>query len=59
MWVTFNKTISRDAPAKVMRFGGSLAPISRQILSVDPALGLVYLSKVDLEDAYMRILVRM
>ena len=42
-----------------MRFGGALLRILKQILTADPCLGPVYLSKVDLEDAYMRLWVRM
>ena len=38
-----------------MRFGGALQRILKQILTVYPRLGLVYLIKVDLADAYMRL----
>ena len=42
-----------------MRFGGALQRILKQVLSSDPRLGLVYLRKVDLADAYMRLWVKM
>ena len=42
-----------------MHFGGALQLILKQVLTVDPGLGPVYLSKVDLVDAYMRLWVRM
>ena len=42
-----------------MRFGGALQRIHKQLLTSDPCLGPVYLSKVDLADAYMRLWVRM
>ena len=42
-----------------MRFGGALQRILKQVLSSDLRLGLVYLRKVDLADAYMRLWVKM
>ena len=44
---------------EAMRFGGALQRILKQVLTNDPHLGLVYLRKVDLEDTYMRLWVRM
>ena len=44
---------------ETMRFGGALLRILKQVLTSDPRLGTVYLSKVDLADAYMRLWVRM
>ena len=41
------------------RFWGALQSILKQVLNSNPRLGLVYLSKVDLADAYMRLCVRM
>ena len=38
---------------------GALQSILKQVLAADPCLGLVYFSKVDLVDTYMRLLVRM
>ena len=43
---------------EVMRFGGELHCILNQILLADSQLAPVYLSKVDLVDTYMRLLVR-
>ena len=42
-----------------MRFGGTLQCILKQVLTADLHLGPVYLSRVDLADAYMRLWVRM
>ena len=42
-----------------MCFGGALQRILKQVLSSDLRLGLVYLRKVDLADAYMRLWVKM
>ena len=44
---------------EAMRFGGALQRILKQVLASESRLGLVYLSKVDLADAYMRLWVRM
>ena len=38
-----------------MRFGGALQRILKQVLTADPRLGPVYISKVDLADSYMRL----
>ena len=43
---------------EAMRFGGVLRCILKQVLTTDPHLGPVYLSKVDLADAYMRLWVK-
>ena len=40
---------------EAMRFGGALQRIPKQVLTVDPCLGPVYLRKVDLVNAYMRL----
>ena len=42
-----------------MRLGFTLRRIMRRVLMADPMLGPVYLGKVDLADAYMRIWVRL
>ena len=42
-----------------MCFGGALQRIIKQVLTSDPCIRLVYLSKVDLADAYMRLWVKM
>ena len=44
---------------EAIRFGGALLHILKQVLTADSRLGTVYLSKVDLADAYMRLWVRM
>ena len=38
-----------------MRFGGTLIHVIEHILTADPRLGPIYLIKVDLEDAFMRL----
>ena len=38
-----------------MRFGGALTHIVQRVLTAYPTLGPVYLSKVDLDDAYMHL----
>ena len=42
-----------------MRFGNALTHIVRQVLTADPNLGPVYLSKLDLSNACMRLWVRL
>ena len=42
-----------------MRFGVALVRIVRRVLTVDPTLGSVYLSKVEPDDTYMRLWVRL
>ena len=44
---------------EAMHFGGVLHHILKQVLTADLRLGLVYLGKEDLADAYMRLWVRM
>ena len=44
---------------EAMRFGGALQRILKQVLTADPCLVTVYLSKVDLADAYIRLWVKM
>ena len=41
-----------------MCFGGAFLHILKQVLTADSRLGTVYLSKVDLADAYMSLWVR-
>ena len=53
-WSSLNKATKCLAPMEAMRFGGALQRILRQVITIDPRLGMVYLSKVDLDDAYMR-----
>ena len=42
-----------------MRLGGALQRILKQVLTTNLHLGPVYLSRLDLADAYMRLWVRM
>ena len=42
-----------------MRFGGALQRILKQVITAGTRLRPVYLSKIDLADAYMRLWVRM
>ena len=44
---------------EAMRFGGALQRILKQVLTAYPRLRPVYLIKVDLADAYMRLWGRM
>ena len=44
---------------EAMRFSGALQRILKQVLTVDLRLGPVYLNRIDLVDAYMRLWVRM
>ena len=44
---------------EAMRFRGALLYILKKILTANPRLGPVYLRKLDLADAYMRLWVRM
>ena len=44
---------------EAMRFWGATQGILKQVLTANPRLGPVYLSKVELADAYMRLWLRM
>ena len=58
-WSGINDIAERLSLMEAMRFGGALLRILKQVLAADPRLGPVYLSKLDLADAYMRLWVRM
>ena len=58
-WNGLNNIAERLSPMEAMRFGGALLHIFKQVLINNPRLGPVYISKVDLADAYMRLWVRM
>ena len=58
-WSGLNKTSKRLAPMEAMHFGGALQRILKQVLTADLFLGPVYLIKVDLADAYMKLWVMM
>ena len=59
MCIGLNKSTKWEVPEEVMRFGGPLRRIIWQVLLDDPWLGPIYLGKVDLADAYMRLCVRL
>ena len=44
---------------EAMCFGGAFLHILNKVITADSRLGTLYLSKVDLADAYMRLWVRM
>ena len=58
-WSGLNEATKRLPPMEAMRFGGELYRILKKVLMSDPRLGPVYLSKVGLDDAYMRLWARM
>ena len=58
-WIGLNNIAERLAHMDTMRFGCALQRTFKQVLNAEPHLGQVYLRKVDLADAYMRLWVRM
>ena len=58
-WSGLNDIEERLSPMEVMRFRGVLLRILKKVLTSDRRLGPVYISKVDLADAYMKLCVRM
>ena len=58
-WSGLNNIAERLAPMEEMCFGGALQRILKKVLTAKPRLGTVYLVKVDLVDAHMRLQVRM
>ena len=54
-WSGINDISEHLAPIEAMRFGGALLRILKKVLATEPNIGPVYLSKVDLVDAYMRL----
>ena len=58
-WSGLRNIAEHVVPMEAMRFGGALLRILNQVLTVDPRLGPVYLRKVYLADAYMRLWVMM
>ena len=58
-WSGINDIAECLAPMEAMCFGGALLLILKQVLTADPRLGTLYLSKVDLADTYMRLWARM
>ena len=58
-WSGLNNIAERLSPMEAMRFRGALLHIPKQILAAESLLGPVYLIKLDLTDAYMRLWVQM
>ena len=54
-WWNVNDETLPLAPKEAMQFGHALDRILREILLADPALGPVYLSKLDISDGFYRI----
>ena len=50
-WSGLNDATTRKVPKEVMSFGDNLHRIIRRVLMADLRLGLVYLGKVDPDDA--------
>ena len=57
-WSGINDIAELLALMEAMRFRGALLRILKQVLTIDPCLGPVYISKVDLSDTYMSLWVR-
>eukprot|EP00957_Ditylum_brightwellii_P042643 3229127-Ditylum_brightwellii.AAC.1 len=55
IWSGINHAISPWVLAKTMQFGQTFCHILFSIVTTDPDLGPVFLSKTDLSDAYMHI----
>ena len=53
-----NKETKRLSPMEAMHFGGAFHRILQQVLAANLGLWLVYLSKVNLDNAYMRLWLR-
>ena len=58
-WSGLNAIADGLVPTEAILFRGALMRILKKVLTVDPRLGPVYLSKADLADAYMSLWVRM
>ena len=58
-WSGKNEPSEHLSHMELMIIGGAIQCILKQVLTEDPCLGTVYLNKVDLADAYMRLWVRM
>ena len=58
-WSGLSEALASQAPQEAMKFGGTLRLIIQHILEEDPLLGPVYIRKVDLADAYMRLWVHL
>ena len=58
-WSGLNEQAKQDAPREAMRFSQYIHCLLVFILEVEPALGPDFLSKADLDDAYMCICIRL
>ena len=58
-WSRLNDVSKRLSSMEAMRFGGALQSILKQLLTSKLRLRLVYISRLDFVDAYMRLWVRM
>ena len=54
-WSGLNNTTSWESSAEAMQFGVTLFHIIMWVLTEDPMLGPVYLSKFDLDDIYIHL----
>ena len=58
-WSGLNKATKRLDPIEEVCFGGTLNCILYQVLTSDPCLGPFYISKVNMDDMFMRLWVMM
>ena len=49
------KAVRKEAPPEAVQFRGALKRLLHQIVTADPAFGTVFLSKVDMSDAYVHV----
>ena len=54
-WIGFNPATDRLAPQEVRHSRNKLKHTIRRVLEANPSLVPVYLNKVDVDDAYMRL----
>ena len=55
---SLNQSVVPNAPPEAIQLERELARILRRIVTANPAYGLVFMSKTDLADAYMRVWVK-
>ena len=58
MWIGLNAAFPLQGTQEAICFRGTLKGVIEQLLAADSQIGPVYLSKVYLVDAYMRMWVR-
>ena len=54
-WIGLNAAATPQSHQEVMHFGGTLKHVIEHILTVEPSICPIYLSKVDLADVYMHL----